>query len=124
MQSSFGTTPIYINGNGAKSGLLLVSTTTKSSVNMLLTLQHLILLSKLLPIRACLHYISEKMVDIALAIQYKCQLLKNTFSTLNMTEKERFLNCQLFTLCFLELFIFSINSLNVLITKILVFPWQ
>lgn len=91
---------------------------------MLLTLQHLILLSKLLPIRACLHYISEKMVDIALAIQYKCQLLKNTFSTLNMTEKERFLNCQLFTLCFLELFIFSINSLNVLITKILVFPWQ
>jgi len=64
------------------------------------------------------------MVDIALATQYKCQVLRNTSGTLNMTEKERFLNFRLFTLCFLKLFIFSINLLNVLITKILVFPWQ
>lgn len=65
-----------------------------------------------------------KMADIALAIQYKCQVLRNAFSTLNTTEKERLLNFQLFTLCFLELLVFSINSLNVLISKILLLPWQ
>lgn len=29
----------------------------------------------------------KKMVGIALAIQYKCQVLRNTFRTLNMAEK-------------------------------------
>lgn len=64
------------------------------------------------------------MADIALAIQYKRQVLRNAFSTLNTTEKERLLNFQLFTLCFLELLVFNINSLNVLISKILLLPWQ
>lgn len=61
------------------------------------------------------------MADIALAIQYKRQVLRNA---LNTTEKERLLNFQLFTLCFLEILVFSINSLNVLISKILLLPWQ
>lgn len=55
MQSSCGTTPKYTHGRVTRSGLLLVSTAKIHYINVLLALQHLILLSKLLPIRACLH---------------------------------------------------------------------
>lgn len=89
MQSTCGTTPKYISGRVARSGPLLVSTAKIHSVNVLLALQHLILLSKLWLIRACHPTLAcfPKMADIALAIQYKCQVLRNAFSALNMTGK-------------------------------------
>lgn len=129
MQSLFGTTSIYIDGSIAKSGLPLplvnAAKNNLSTYSLHSSTSFCFQIFCILgPAYVMIFQKKKKKVDITLAIQYKCQVLRNTFSTLNITEKDRFLNFQLFILCFLELFVFNINSLSVLTTKILVFPWQ
>lgn len=121
----FGTTPIYIDGSVAKSGLpLLLVNAAKNNQSTYSLHSSTSFCFQIFCILGPAYVMIFLRYDITLAIQYKRQVLRNTFSTLNITEKDRFLNFQLFILCFLELFVFNINSLSVLTTKILVFPWQ